>query len=302
MARNNYGENFLELGLDWYLVECWNPATNESQLQQHLRLGSEYARLGHQGRRRFIRTAHTHHSSPPTSLPPHIFNIPSDLLTPHERRLNKTYTPIWIRTDYSSGTDLLHHNLVSSVPPNPLLNPHSLPSPILDNPTRYAFLATQPLQAILSFFPLLIEVTSDLYVQPDALIPWSSPDLQSQFLDKEQEADTEETKKHKRMIHQRSFFVADEEAMRTGYVLWVHMDQYGNVVQKNRVQPMLFGALGGADWAVSLGELGVGYEDGRLDAVRDEWGNLRPKLVRRSTNTQILDSLLALKTEQRFIA
>jgi hypothetical protein len=68
------------------------------------------------------------------------------------------------------------------------------------------------------------------------------------------------------MIHQRSFFVADEVAMRTGYVLWVHMDQYGNVVQKNRVQPMLFRALGGDDWTLSLGELGVGYEDGRLDA------------------------------------
>ncbi len=108
-------------------------------------------------------------------------------------------------------------------------------------------------------------MTSDLYVEPDALIPWSSPDLLSQFLDKEQEGDTEETKKHKRMIHQKSFFIADEEAMRTGHVLWVHMDQYGNVVQKNRVQPMLLGALGGADWTVSLGELGVGYENGRLD-------------------------------------
>lgn len=38
------------------------------------------------------------------------------------------------------------------------------------------------------------------------------------------------------------------------------------------------------------------------EVVRDEWGNLRPKLVRQLTNTQILDSLLALKTEQRFIA
>ena len=32
------------------------------------------------------------------------------------------------------------------------------------------------------------------------------------------------------MVHQRSFFVADEEAMRTGYVLWVHIDQFGNVL------------------------------------------------------------------------
>jgi hypothetical protein len=68
------------------------------------------------------------------------------------------------------------------------------------------------------------------------------------------------------MLHQRSFFVADEEAMRTGYVLWVHIDQYGIPLQQNRVQPLLFEALGGRDGGVSLGDLGVGYEDGRLDA------------------------------------
>jgi hypothetical protein len=60
------------------------------------------------------------------------------------------------------------------------------------------------------------------------------------------------------MVHQRSFFVADEEAMRTGFVLWVPVDQFGEEVLRNRVQPMLLGALG---------EVGVGcYQDGRLEA------------------------------------
>jgi hypothetical protein len=36
--------------------------------------------------------------------------------------------------------------------------------------------------------------------------------------------------------------------------------------------------------------------------VRDQWGNLRPRLVRRSSNRQVLDSLLTLKTEQRYIS
>lgn len=111
-----------------------------------------------------------------------------------------------------------------------------------------------------------MECTSDLYTQPDEIVPWESQELQTQFLDREEEGDSEQQKKHKRMIHQRSFFVADEEAMRTGYVLWVHIDQFGNVLQSNRVQPLLFGALGGPDSMLSLGDLGVGYEDGRLDA------------------------------------
>ena len=118
----------------------------------------------------------------------------------------------------------------------------------------------------MAFVPLLVECTSDLYTQPDEIVPWESQELQTQFLDREEEGDSEQQKKHKRMIHQRSFFVADEEAMRTGYVLWVHIDQFGNVLQSNRVQPLLFGALGGPDSMLSLGDLGVGYEDGRLDA------------------------------------
>jgi len=115
--------------------------------------------------------------------------------------------------------------------------------------------------------PLLVEFPpSGLYIQPDEIVPWESRELQTQFLDREQEGDSEEQKKHKKMFHQRSFFVADEEAMQTGYVLWVHLDQFGSVLQRNRVQPMLFGALGGPDMRLSLGELGVGYEDGRLNA------------------------------------
>jgi hypothetical protein len=259
--------------------------------------------------------------SPSSVLPPHIFAIPSDLLTPYERRLNRRYIPIWIRTDYTPGTDIVHHSLLTTIPPNSILNSQD-DDIILDNAERYSFLAFKPLESILAFVPQLVECHLNLYVQPDENAAWESQELQAQFLDKEEKGDSEEQKRHKRMVHQRSLFVADKEAMRTGYVLWVHLDQFGNVVQRNRVQPLLFGALGASDRQLSLGELGVGYEDGELEAgkltgssearqyegdtdeelVRDQSGNLKPRLVRRSSDARILDSLLALKTEQRFIA
>jgi hypothetical protein len=184
---------------------------------------------------------------------------------PYERRINTHYTPIWIRTDYNPGTDIIHHSLLTSIRSNNILK-HLEDGTILNNAERYSFLASQPHESIIAFVPLLVEFNSDLYVQPDEQVPWETEELQVQFMDREEEGDSEEQKKHKLMVHQRSFFVADEEAMRTGYVLWVHLDQFGNVVQKNRVQPLLFGALGGPDLRLSLGELGVGYEDGRLNA------------------------------------
>ncbi len=59
-----------------------------------------------------------------------------------------------------------------------------------------------------------------------------------------------------------------------------------------------------ADWMVVRSErFAISYwSETDNEVVRDEWGNLKPKLVRQPTNTQILDSLLALKTEQRFLA
>lgn len=45
------GERFLELGFDWYILEHWNDGSSETRRYQHVRLGLEYAQLGHRKRR-----------------------------------------------------------------------------------------------------------------------------------------------------------------------------------------------------------------------------------------------------------
>lgn len=146
-----------------------------------------------------------------------------DLLNPYKPRLYMLYTPIWLRTCYNAGTDDIHASLLSSIPANNILNPSK--GCILSDAARYSFLSRQPLSSILAFIPLLTEthcnLTSPLYPQPEETTPCTSRELQAQLQGGREEGhDTEEQRKHKRMFHQRSFFAADDEAMRTGYVLW----------------------------------------------------------------------------------
>ncbi|KAB2578938.1 hypothetical protein DBV05_g2490 [Lasiodiplodia theobromae] len=243
---NERGANFLELGFDWFVLENWNVESGESLRDQHVRLGLAYARLGHHDRRPYIqRAAHFTFAPHEVPLPRPASVVPHDLLSPQEREINRHIEPLWIRTDYRPGTDERHAQLLEATGDckDAVLGHNAA---VMDNAARYSFLsAGNELAGILAFAPVLVEFQDALY--EDDEVEWDDPQLQGMFLD-------------------RDFYVADARAMETGWLLWVHLDQYGNFVQTNRVLPgMLQGIMGFRSNGLTLGEMGVGYQEGQVD-------------------------------------
>lgn len=59
--------------------------------------------------------------------------------------------------------------------------------------------------------------------------------------------------------------------MLTGYLLWVHVDEFGNAVQRNRVQPAHLLTIGGRrGLGMGLEEM-VGWRDVGRDGVLEEF-------------------------------
>ncbi|MCJ1266260.1 hypothetical protein MMC22_006143 [Lobaria immixta] len=250
------GANFLDLAFDWFILERWNVTSNESEPNQHARLGLEYAALGHLGRRLYAQRADNYRPGDP--LPRPLDQVPHGLLTTHERQLNSTYAPIWLRTAYGHGTDARHQELIDAVE-TPLSDVLDGDDRLLDNSIRYAFedAATTAgndddaaWRRVLAVAPVLIErVASGFYADLD--VPWDDPSLSSQFPSSRSSPPSPSTL----ASGQKHFFVADTHAMRTGYLLWVHVDEFGNAVQRNRIQPAHLLTIAGRR------AMGMGLED-----------------------------------------
>lgn len=119
-------------------------------------------------------------------------------------------------------------------------------------------------ELILAFIPSLFDIRNVAYRECDEYESRESPAVQ-QTLHVPQVGDSDDEKKEKLMRTQRRFYIVDEEALDTGYILWVHFDQFGNIAQRNRVKLEYASKLTVAtfDWR-TLEELVVGYRDGKL--------------------------------------
>ncbi|MCJ1468155.1 hypothetical protein MMC07_006783 [Pseudocyphellaria aurata] len=280
------GANFLDLAFDWFiLVRCadssgdtdleqWNPTSGESKADQHARLGQKYASLGHRGRRPYAQRADNYQSG--DQLPRPIDQVPHDLLTAHERKLNSTYAPVWLRTAYGRGTDARHQELLAAVE-NDLSDVLDGEDRLLDESTRYAF-EDAPATAegsndvdaswrrVLAFAPVLIErIAGGLYA--DLNVPWTDPSLSPPS-----PSSPSPPSPSTLALGQKHFFVADAQAMLTGYLLWVHVDEFGGAVQRNRIQPAhLLTIAGRRATGMSLEEI-IGWREVGRDGILEDFG------------------------------
>ncbi|KAF4624223.1 hypothetical protein G7Y89_g13948 [Cudoniella acicularis] len=208
-------------------AEEWDPESVESRYDQQVSLGLAYARLGHQRRRRYVQNAVAYDYKPAeTPFPRPLDAIPHNLLTAQERELNQYYSQIWVRTDYSPGSDNVHANMIAEVPDD--VHHFDPLEPIVDNSERYAFSSEgdgKYLEKVLAFVPILTELETSRYSYPDENTPWEDKQLQF-YLNLPTEGDSEDVTKEKRMKGQRNFFVAGSEALATGYILWIHLDEF----------------------------------------------------------------------------
>ncbi|KAF4545191.1 uncharacterized protein LTHEOB_5602 [Lasiodiplodia theobromae] len=237
---NERGANFLELGFDWFVLENWSVESGESLRDQHVRLGLAYARLGHHDRRPYIqRAAHFTFAPHEVPLPRPASVVPHDLLSPQKREINRHIEPLWIRTDYRPGTDERHAQLLEATGDckDAVLGHNAA---VMDNAARYSFLsAVNELAGILAFAPVLVEFQDALY--EDDEVEWDDPQLQGMFLDVPALTDLPATLRDKEIVHQRDFYT-------------------------NRVLPgMLQGIMGFRSNGLTLGEMGVGYQEGQVD-------------------------------------
>jgi hypothetical protein len=189
-----------------------------------------------------------------TTLPRDVAEVPTDLLTPTEREWNggdSPAGPVWVRNAYSPGTDARWQELLESYTDGLLRS--------ANDAQRYNITDDM---ASFAFFPFLLQAGTWNYADPD--VPDDAPELlQHLYL-----TDFEDTlAKEKRLTAQQEWlFVADDQAMRTGFIEWRMFDEYGNALFKERIQP----------WSLQQATASRIYkspEDFRKDIARGYYGN-----------------------------
>lgn len=193
-------------------------------------------------------SARGHAPGPPiSSRPPE--EVPQDLLTTQERSVQESFGRIWVRTDYSAGTDDRQREMMDA-----RVDLHGYlgsKNHIFDDSSRYDFDSLQNPQTIFAFFPSFLSdgpMIGGPYTE--SIFDWESSEVQEQLWDPELPDIITQR------VHQRPLFIADRQAMRTGFLLWLQPDEFGQVSQQNRIQP----------WSLSLACIGFGEE------IRDEDG------------------------------
>lgn len=137
--------------------------------------------------------------------------------------------PIWIRTNYGPGTDSRFRELVKSHE-----DYDCICFKIMDNSERYDFTDYDE-RAVFAYFPALLESGDPIYEDED--VSFDSDEVQGRLFGTKQARDMGMAEEDLHSASQTYFFVADSEAMRTGYVRWVIPDQYGRPLFDERVQP-----------------------------------------------------------------
>lgn len=153
--------------------------------------------------------------------------MPQDLLNAIERKIcAETERSIWVRTDYSPGTNERHPVLAQDFQAQ-APNPDELP--VIEDPHRYD---VAELGKIYAFFPALLEPDCSAYLDEDG--PFDSEEVQNElFAANEPDIDDDDRK----TLFLPHFFVADAQAMRFGLLRWLVPDQYGDFPFDERIQP-----------------------------------------------------------------
>lgn len=151
--------------------------------------------------------------------------IPTDLLSPTERERNGgdiSASSVWVRTAYGPGTDARWQEFLDSYTDGLLHN--------ANDAERYNLTDDK---ALFAFFPSLLEPDTYHYADPD--VPDDSPELlQALYM-----TDCEGTSSEEQRLtaKQEWLFVADDQAMRTGFIEWRMLDEYGDALFRERIQP-----------------------------------------------------------------
>ncbi|GAB7332327.1 hypothetical protein MBLNU13_g04156t1 [Cladosporium sp. NU13] len=236
MTDTEKAPGFLSLPFDWFIVNNWRKIDllEESfeRRQEHLRLGVSYAALGHEGRRPYVQKAfewRVGSPDPDVSTPSNVSGVPKDLLSPIERRLcdpDHSPSPIWIRTYYGPGTDGRFQELLQECPDS------SIRMEIVQDAQRYN-IPHGDLRSIFAFLPALMEAQHIHYLE-DAYA-FESDEIQNALLAAHLvDSLPEEDRRAHSLPH---FFIADAEAMRSGFIRWVVADQYGTLLFSERIKP-----------------------------------------------------------------
>lgn len=148
--------------------------------------------------------------------------------------LDHSPNPIWIRTDYGPGTDERFKELLQG-----FSDSFSLME-IVQDAQRYN-LQDGDLRSLFAFFPTLMEAQHIHYVED--VYPFDSDEVQNALFAAHL---TDILPEEECQAHSRPhIFIADTEAMRSGFVRWVVPDQYGTALFSERIQPWsLVQALG----------------------------------------------------------
>lgn len=152
--------------------------------------------------------------------------MPTDLLIPTERELG--FNPFWIRTNYGPGTDARFAELVRAHEDFDCFYIEIM------NEERYE-LTDYDDRALYAFFPGLLDSLHDEYI--DDYCSWDSEELQKKLFGNPERLKNGISEEDLHSSSHLHFFVADQEAMRTGFIRWVIPDHYGNALLSERVQP-----------------------------------------------------------------
>jgi hypothetical protein len=164
-----------------------------------------------------------------TTLPRDLAEIPTDLLAPTEREWNSdslTPLPVWVRTTYGAGTDARFQELLYGLG----MRPDDFGGHVANDAERYD-LADE--QALYAFFPSLLEVRGGSYEDED--LSDDDPELQNVLYMTDHKNTIPED--DRLTSNQQYVFVADFRAFRSGFVEWRMVDEFGNALFRERIQP-----------------------------------------------------------------
>ncbi|OCK94862.1 uncharacterized protein K441DRAFT_659292, partial [Cenococcum geophilum 1.58] len=251
------------LAFELFLLEKWDESSSEAPAEQRKSLIREYINLGFQGRHHYhdlVRSAEAPHPSESqisTILAP--LRTPSQREMAHQREItyqNLDVNAVWLRTDYSPDSDGQHEELMSKFDVEDAVGyRHNL----LNDADLYDF--GNEWQRVFSVLPELLDPAGGMLdaddvneMKEDAMNEKFPPHIEQHIANIRrnlpQERAEEEIFDITHAPVQKAYVVnylviEDKQALESGKMLVVFVDDVGQVVRKNRVDGWEVDSLGG---------------------------------------------------------
>lgn len=266
------------LAFEFFLLEKWDESSSEAPAEQRKSLIHEYINLGFQGRHHYhdlVRSAETPHPSESqisTILAP--LRTPSQRQLAHEREItyqNSDVNAAWLRTDYSPDTDDQHEELMSNTDVEDAVGSRRN---LLNDADLYNF--GNEWQKVFSVLPELLDPTANkldtdwVNQEKEDVMNEKFPLHIEQLIAKIRRNLPQERAEKEifDIVHtpvQKSYVVnylviEDKQALESGKVLVVFVDDMGQVVRKNRVDVEEVDSLGGMWMQCAYDDLDIWME------------------------------------------